>query len=328
MSGEKKTTIKDVAKEANVSISVVSYVLNNKAGKTISDATKLRVTEAAKKLRYFPNRIASGMRNRKAMSIGVVSYWDMDGAAFMGMLSGAIEVASAYGYSVVVCNPKAGEDEYAYLDHYRSKSIDGIIFISPYEALGLIDEHTHINKMKSAGVPFVIINGHSCVADVSYINIDFYSSTYLATRYLISKGHSAITYVAPVSIPYSELHQRYLGYRDAVHEVDLPECICDIGDISTNIKSFKAVVTNKSDTAYAVMREAWAQGLNIPRDFVLIAGNTESYSEYLLPPLSTVKIDAKQMAASAAHYIVDCLNGNKAVITLKSQCCLQIRESC
>ena len=328
MRGTKKTTIKDVAKEANVSISVVSYVLNNSEKKSIRSETKKRVIDAANKLNYIPNRIASGMRTRKSLSIGIVSYWEIEGSVFIQMLSGISRAASESNYSVVICNAKIGQDNYSYLDYFFDRTIDGIIFISPHESLGKIDEVSHIHMMKKANVPFVIINGHSKEEDVNYINIDFYGTTHLATSYLIEQGYKQITYVAPFKTGYFEEKQRYSGYSDAMEQNLLERQICDIDDVEKDIKKFKAVITNKSDTAHAVMKEALKQKISIPKDFVIIAGNTEPYSEFLFPPLSTVKIPALEMGELAAKKLLNIINGISDTITVKLECSLKVRKSC
>lgn len=328
MEHSKKTTIKDVAREANVSISVVSYVLNRSTQKTISDATKERVLQAAQKLNYIPNRKASGMRNNKSLSIGIVSYWEMDGIVYMEMVKGISQVAAAHHYSVTICNRKSTKDHGSYIHYFLDGTIDGIILISPHEALGGINESAHIHTMKEVKVPFVIMNGHTNEKDVRYINIDFYDSTYRATLYLIRQGYEKVTYVAPMDLPYEELHQRYLGYLDAVRQNKLNAYICDVKEIEENIKDFRAVVTNKSDTAHKVMQEALRQKLIIPQDFVMIAGNTEAYSKYLFPPLSTVRIPAEEMGELAMKSLLSLIQGRREEGSMKLPCSLQIRGSC
>lgn len=324
----KKATIKDVAKEANVSISVVSYVLNHSAAKSISEETQHRVNAAAEKLHYVPNRMAAGMRRRKSLSIGIASYWNIDGTVFNDMLSGISAVTSENDYSVVLCNMKNGEG-YPYLENYFNGTIDGIIFIAPYEALGSIDEVSHIQKMKNARVPFVMINGHSHQEDVYYINIDFYGSAFLATNYLIGKGLREITYVAPLDLSYTEYQQRFLGYCDAMRQNRLEIRSCDVGRISENLRSFKAIVADKSDTAHLVMSQALDQKISIPAQLKVIACNTESYSAFLYPPLSTVSIPSKEMGALAAKILLEKIAGAIIpVVDLKPACSLQIRKSC
>lgn len=328
MSKKNNITIKDVAKQAGVSISVVSYVLNDTPGKTISRETRERVFEAAKQLNYVPNKIACGMRRKKAFSLGVVSYWDIEGSVFMAFLSGISSVAGRNNYSVVFCNNSVKQDNFNYINYYLDKTVDGIIFISPHESLGSINESLHIAKMKQANVPFVIMNGHTNEKDVSYINIDFEGSTYIATRYLIEKGHKDIVYVSPFSPSYMEIRERYNGYCRAMAEEKLIPKAYDVSEVASNIKDFKAVVTNKSDTAHTIMVEALKQNLSIPDDFVIIAGNTESYSEYLFPPLSTVMIPAKKMGETAAEKLLDIISGDTKPVTITHKCSLQIRGSC
>lgn len=324
----KKATIKDVAREANVSVSVVSYVLNNSTEKSFSEATIRRVVDAANKLNYVPNRVARGLRGRKSLSIGIASYWGMDGMVFMNMLEGINETALESNNCIVLCNTKKQNEPYSYLDYYADGTIDGIIFIAPHESLGLIDEKSHIHRMKEAHVPFVMINGHTDEPDVHYINIDFYGSTYLATMHLIEQGYKEITYVAPLKINFIELKERHRGYKEAMEQHGLQEQVCDVDDIADQIGQFKAIVTNKSDTAHKVMGEALRQKKVIPDDFVLIAGNTEAYSDFLFPPLSTVKIPAKEMGEIAARTLLDVINDMPDVKYAMPKCTIQIRKSC
>lgn len=328
MPPRKKTTIKDVAREANVSISVVSYVLNQSTKKTISEATKERVLEAASRLQYVPNRTASGMRKRKSLALGVVSYWELEGMVFTHMLKGISQAASGSRYSVVLCHQRSEQDDYEYLNYFLDGTIDGIIFIAPHESLGLIDEGAHIARMRQAGAPFVVMNGSTREEGVSYINIDFYGSAYMAASYLIGRGHKEIAYVAPLSVRYIELAQRYQGYCDAMDHNGLPRQAWDVTELTSCIRKLKAVVANKSDTAHAVMEEALRQGVSIPGDLALIAANTEAYSPYLFPPLSTVRIPAEKMGELAAQTLLKQIQGETEVVSATLPCTLEIRQSC
>ena len=145
---------------------------------------------------------------------------------------------------------------------------------------------------------------------------------------LIEQGYRDITYVAPLKIKYIELKERCRGYMDAVKQYGLREQLCDVDAIAEHIGQFKAVVTNKSDTAHRVMEEAFHQKISIPGDFVLIAGNTEAYSEYLIPSLSTVKIPAREMGELAAGALLNHIKGIEGVEYAVPACTIQIRKSC
>ena len=321
----KKVTIKDVAKEANVSISVVSYVLNNTKGISIRDETKEKVREAAKKLNYVSNRIARGLREQKSKCIGVVPYWDFDISIFMEMLDGINREALANGYRIILCSA-GGSEDFDYLDCFHEKIIDGVIFIAPHEGSRVVDETVHIRTMQKNNVPFTLINGHTNIEDVSYININFYESTFIATRALIEKGYREITYVTPES-DYFEIRERLRGYQETMRQAGLDVQICYAEQVADKIKTFRAVVTNKSDTAHMVMKEAIKQGLRIPEDFVLIAGNTEEYCDYLFPSLSSVKIPAREIGSAAAGLLIDLLSNKNEFQLPEFKCSIQYRQS-
>lgn len=324
----KKATIKDVAREANVSISVVSYVLNDSAEKSISPATRKRVMEAARQLQYVPNRAASGMRRKRSMAIGVVSYWELDVMVFTDMLKGIICAASGGKHRVVLCHQDSRADGAAYLQYYMEGSIDGIVFIAPYESLGLIDETAHIRRMQEAGVPFVVLNGSTREEGVSYINVDFYGSAYLATTHLIRQGHREIAYIAPMGLSYTELAKRLQGYRDAVAHNGLAERCLDVGELPDCLNGIRAIVANKSDTAHAVLDAARKSGIDVPGELAVIAANTEAYSAYLFPSLSTVRMPAERMGELAVETLFGQMDGKTEPVVLSPPCALEIRQSC
>lgn len=324
----KKATIKDVAREAKVSISVVSYVLNSSTEKSISPATRDRVMEAAKRLQYVPNRAASGMRRKHSMVIGVVSYWELDVLVFTDMMKGITRKSSAANYRILFCHRESKQDDVSYLQYCQDGSIDGIVFIAPYESLGLIDEAFHIRQMKEAKVPFVVLNGSTHEDGVSYINVDYCGSTYLATSYLIGKGHKDIAYVAPLELHYTELERRLQGYQDAMRGNRLPVRCHDVKELPDCLHGLKAVVTNKSDTAHSVLQAAHKLGIDVPRELAVIAANTEAYSSYLFPPLSTVRIPAERMGELAVETLLEQLTGAAEPKLIMPPCALEIRQTC
>lgn len=321
----KKVTIKDVAQAAGVSISVVSYVLNDSKQVSISQETKQRVRTAAQALGYVPNRIASAMKSGRLRSLGVMSHWPLDIFLHMQILQGISRTAAENGYRLVLCS--AGADAFSYLDAYYDKSVDGIILISPYEEAGVIDEPAHIRRMQEAGVPFVMVNGQSHVPDVNYVRLDLPASTAAATAYLVQKGYTAISYVTPRT-NCTELRQRQAGYLSQMEKYGLQADVCLTEQLPQRLSSFRAVVANKSDTAHAVMAEAARQGVDIPGKFVLIAGNDEAYSAFMLPPISAVRIPGEQVGAQAAAMLIEDIAGRQEKQDISIQGELVIRGTC
>lgn len=306
---KKNITIKDVAALAEVSISVVSYVLNDSKEKSISDPTKQKVLEAVKQLGYVPNNIARGMRTQKSMSIGIVSFWDVSEYVFINILSGILEVCTNDHYTITLCTVKNAENDFSYMDYYTNKRIDGIIFISPPESLINLNEKAHIEQMKSNNIPFVIINGHTKMPDTHYVNIDYFGSALKATEYLITKGHNNISFVGNLDDKSFEAQERLKGYHYAMKKALLQSTIYDITEVANNISYLKAVVANKSGIAHYIIGIALKNKIIIPTQLALIAANTENYSKYLYPPLTSVRVPTKEMGQIAASTLIETIQG-------------------
>lgn len=133
--GEKKATSRDIAKLCGVSQTTVSYVMNNTPGANISDKTRQRVLETARKLRYIPNSAARGMRMQMAYSIGIVVGRNVLNVGFNHLLRGIKQVMDEAGYSITLLQDESvqgsGDDAIPqYLAYLRAGRIDGVIFCS------------------------------------------------------------------------------------------------------------------------------------------------------------------------------------------------------
>lgn len=120
----------DIAKACGVSQATVSYVINEKPGKKISEKTRALVLEAAARLGYVPSATARSMRTSRAMSIGIVSGRNNINIGFNHALKGIKGCLDAAGYSITLLNGDEGEpEENEYLRYYFSGRIDGILFL-------------------------------------------------------------------------------------------------------------------------------------------------------------------------------------------------------
>ena len=96
---------------------------------------------------------------------------------------------------------------------------------------------------------------------------------------------------------------------DIMNEYGLKASFCRVSEIEEKINTFRAVVTDKSDTAYEVLNVAAHLGVKIPDAFEIIAGNTEFYSKYLYPPLTTVKVPTREIGEFAAKSVLSQISG-------------------
>lgn len=154
MKEKKITTAKDIAKACGISQATVSYVMNNKEGKKISDKTRQLVLETARQLDYIPNSSARTMRTNKAMSIGVVTERNCINLGFSRVLSGVKRYADTKGYSInLLSDDDTMENKHLeYINYFRANKIDGILFMF-YD----MDE-TVLAALENNHIPYLIIN--------------------------------------------------------------------------------------------------------------------------------------------------------------------------
>ena len=325
----KRVTIKDVAADVGVSISVVSYVINGATKPSISEATKNRVMEAVNRLGYTPNRNAAILRSRKSYTIGVVSYW-ADSYMHTSFLDGIVAAAEKNGYRALSFLATETTEAMHYVEYVEDHMFDGIILIPPYESrrkrmnFRLVD---HIEYMKSNKIPFVVLGDVEKGVDAPFVAINYYRTAYVATEYYISKGYKDITYVSRL-MDAVDARERYEGYCQAMKAHKLKAQFCPESEMEERMRDFKAVVTDKSGTARKVIVMANKIGYRIPDDFELVAANAEYYSKHLIPSLTTVSVPAKEMGAKTVEELLEVMKGQSiSNVTILDDYTLDFRDT-
>ena len=211
----KKITIKDIAMEAKVSISTVSFVLNDKGEKmNISKAVIKKVQEVAEKLQYRPNMIASSLRTGKTRSIGLIVE-DISNQFFSDLARVIEDEAKKLGYRVFYCSTGNDDDRSDELiQSLLQANVDGFI-ITPTEKL-----EKSIDQLIKLKKPVVLIDRYFPGQNVSHVVMDNYEGSYSATQFLIKKGRRAIAFVNNTS-GMIQMQLREKGYVDAMKEAGL-----------------------------------------------------------------------------------------------------------
>ncbi|MEO8533772.1 MAG: LacI family DNA-binding transcriptional regulator [Flavobacterium sp.] len=208
----KRITIKDIANEAQVSISTVSFVINGKGEKmAISPGVIKRVQEVAEKLHYRPSMIASSLRTGKTRSIGLIVE-DISNQFFADLARVIEDEAKNIDYRVFYCS--TGDDDARSEELVQSllqANVEGFI-ITPTKNL----EKT-IDLLLKLQKPVVLIDRYFSNQKVSHVVMDNYEGSYSATRYLISKGCKNIAVVNNKS-QMIQMKLRGKGYTDALKE--------------------------------------------------------------------------------------------------------------
>lgn len=212
-----KITIKNVAEKAGVSISTVSYVLNDTLGQTIREETKEHVKAVAKELGYTPNLNAKGLRSKKPSSIGVINFWQLSDPIFADVFKGICSACEKAQYYTLMCKT----DVDSCISAFLSYQIAGLIIISPYDKMQKYNEVEFLEKIIEHKIPCAIINGMTHYDEISYVNIDYFSNAYKATEYLINLKHTKIAYLLPRVLEFDEYPMpamgRFNGYKAALN---------------------------------------------------------------------------------------------------------------
>ena len=189
-----------LAHELGISTGTVSRALNGKSD--VSDETRRKVFEAAKRLGYAPNQAARTLAQGTTRSVGFMMELDRETAAsseyfFMGVFDGVQSVLTKHGLDLLVLPRPTTEPAPAYLQRYVSRGVfDGMILAATQQV------DPRIDLLQSAGVPFVTLGRSSSGHDYPWIDLDFEGVANAAIDRLVAKGHRRIA----VTLPYGNVN--------------------------------------------------------------------------------------------------------------------------
>lgn len=299
-------TIKDIAEMADVAVSTVSYVLNNK--KNVKPETRERIMEAIRKLNYQPRSVARSLKTGRTSTIGIMLP-DITNLFFTETTRGIEDAANKCGYNVILCNTdKDAKKEMDYLNNLYSKDVDGIIIIGTCQ-------NQHIIR-SNAGTPTVVING-KIGEDIPYVKVDDIQGGYLATKHLLERKKSEVMFLTgPLSR--KSFFDRMTGYLNAirseglehneflVHQCDMSfqggyDKIKSVFNKDFGIKSIFAV----SDViALGAIRALIEKGVKVPEDVSVVGYDDISIASMFIPSLTTIRQPKYLMGQKAVEFLI------------------------
>lgn len=207
----KKSSIKDVAKLAGVSIASVSYVLNNTPNKSIKEETIARILDAAKELNYTPNKIARSLKTQKSYTIGLIVA-DIANPYFSQLARFIEDEAEKQGYTLIIGSSDESDAKFAkLLTLFRDRMVDGLI-IAPVEG-----DKTAVELAALKNIPFVLIDRTVPGFDAPAVLINNREISRKTAQYLIDSGKKNIALVS-YNTGITSLSERMEGYLDALKE--------------------------------------------------------------------------------------------------------------
>lgn len=308
-----KITLKDIARELDVSISTVSKALKN--SEEISRDTKEKIQAFAKLYNYKPNNIAISLKNKRTKNIGVVIPAIVH-HFFTTVIRGIEKYANAKGYNVIVCLSEESFDrEVINMEMLANGSIDGFIMSLSSETQ-LKGDYNHLKEVTEQGIPVVLFDRITNEVDCDKVIIDDQMGAYMATKKLIDQGRKKIALITTDDY-LSVSKERTQGYRKALTDSGLKVDESRILKLSTmemdeeSIRNF--FQTHKVDAVLCVneiftvfsMRLVQEKGLRIPDDISFIGFTDGLLSKYANPSLTVVAQHGEKMGEVSAQMLID-----------------------
>ncbi|MFV5693914.1 LacI family DNA-binding transcriptional regulator [Flavobacterium sp. LB3P122] len=316
---KRKVTLKQIAKELDVSISTVSKSLRNSP--EIGEETRLKVQAFAKFYHYKPNNIALSLKNRKTKTIGIIIP-EIVHHFFSTVINGIEQVANENGYSVIIClSDDSFDKEVLNMEMLANGSIDGFIMSLSKETQFKGDFH-HITEVIDQGMPVVMFDRVTNEILCDKVIIDDKLAAYEAVQSLIDKGRKKIALVTTVDyVSVGKL--RTDGYVKALLDNDIPfdenliikienvdTCEITIGKLLED-KAIDAVFAVNELFAVTIIKTANKIGLNVPQDLAVIAFTDGIISKYSTPTITTVSQSGIKMGNRAAKMLIERLEAEQ-----------------
>ncbi|WP_439113041.1 LacI family DNA-binding transcriptional regulator [Hydrogenophaga sp.] len=324
-------TIEMVAKEAGVSPSTVSRILNGTA--VVSEAKKKSVEDAVAKLGFVPNPMARGLAGGRTFSVGVITQ-SMDSPFYGPALRGIEDTLDPAGYSpLFVSGNWQAPAEARCIDILLSRRVDGIIVLT-----GRLTDAAL--KACAKKVPVVVTGRNLKAADLFSLNFDNLEGARLATWHLIDQGHTQIAFISG-DPQHPDAVQRLAGYKLALEQAGIafqPSLVVqgeyneDSGlqavlRLMATQQRFTAIFAANDQMAVGAAHGLLRQGLRVPEDVSLVGFDDLPNSLYAFPPLTTVHQPAYEMGQLAAEAMLNLLAGIKPQLQVPAPRLIP-RESC
>jgi LacI family transcriptional regulator len=316
---KRKVTLKQIARELDVSISTVSKSLRNSP--EIGEDTRLKVQAFAKFYNYRPNNIALSLKNRKTKTIGIIIP-EIVHHFFSTVINGIEQVANENGYSVIIClSDDSFDKEVRNMEMLANGSIDGFIMSLSKETQFKGDFH-HISEVIDQGMPVVMFDRVTNEVLCDKVIIDDKMAAYEAVQSLIDKGRKKVALVTTVDyVSVGKL--RTEGYIKALLDNDIPfneNLIIKIEDVDTCEIIIGKLLEDKAIDAVFAVNELFAVtsiktankiGVNVPKDLAVIAFTDGIISKYSTPTITTVSQSGLKMGNRAAKMLIDRLESEE-----------------
>ena len=308
-----KLTLKQIAKELDVSISTVSKSLRDSP--EIGEDTKQKIKAFAKLYNYKPNNIALSLKNRKTKTIGIIIP-EIVHHFFTTVISGVEKVANEMGYNVLIClSDNSFDKEVLNMEMLANGSADGFILSLAKETMQKADYH-HLVETISQGMPVVLFDRVIDEIQCDKVIIDDKIGAKKAVQHLVNLGCRKIGLISTVDyVSVGKL--RTEGYHEALSENNFQvdeDLILKIDEMENSEEEIDRFLKDKEVDGIFAVNEHFAisaikalveNGKKVPEDVSVIGFTDGELSKKFIPSLTTVSQHGTRMGEEAARALIE-----------------------
>lgn len=330
-----KSTIKDVAELAGVSIATVSRVINGNY--PVKTSTRNKVESAINELQFTPNSLARSLIQNKTYTIGVVTP-SLTNSFFPIVVTGIQQIFQNLGYHILLSDSGGeAENEKRHINHLIEHRVDGVIVLDPRTA----NIKDGFYEKISAGLPLVLVNGYHENIPLNFVINNQEEGTRKALNYLYTLGHRHIAFMRGKKSHSYDLKEEV--YNEFLNENKLTPTILDIDSgnsletVNLSIEKVQnfflsgqkaTAIFNCNDwMALGCLHAANSIGKKVPKDLSVIGFDNILISEVNLPGITTVDQNMQVLGQKAADRLFALLNGSSCTEKIFLETNLIIRES-
>ena len=332
--GKRHISLKDLAKELNVSISTVSRALKDHP--EISPEMRRKVKQLAAERHYTPNPLAMGLLKQETRMIGVIVP-DLVTHFYASVISGIESFAKEKGYFILIFSSNESvEKEVESIDNLLKARVEGLIVCLSQET----QSYDHFERLVEQEIPLVFFDRVCFEGQVPSVTADNADAARQITRHFYEQGFRRIAFISgPEQLNISK--ERLAGYLKGLNDCQLPvdaQLIeqCNLSPDSArkamdkllNLLQPPDAVFGINDTvAFAAMKAIKQHGLRIPNDIGLVGFTDEFHSTVVEPPLTSITHPTFVMGRQAAQLFFEKINNKQLQKSVKLKTELVVRES-
>jgi LacI family transcriptional regulator len=294
-------TIKDVAREAKVSVATVSRALNGHTN--VAEPVRRHVLEVAERLRYSPHAAARSLSSRHTQTIGVVLP-DLYGEFFSELIRGIDGVARARRQHLLVSSYHGNQDEQGQALRAMRGRVDGLLVLSPYA-----ENPGFLTANLPPALPTVLINTRLPDEQYPVLSIDDHAGAVAMTEHLFAAGHRRIAFIGGPPSNF-DARERLRGFRDAIaaHAGEGSELSGDFDEASGYRAGQVLLAAGPLPDAVFAANDMMAlgclyaltqAGVRVPVDIALAGFDDIPLARFVHPSLTTMQVSIAELGDQA-----------------------------